>query len=163
MLALTLKHPWPFAICHMGKRIENRRWKPWRSILGGFIAIHGGTVPESHVLIRDIVDEGRDLIRRFGKPEGFDDIKLRDACMTGIVAIVRVIGIIDGLDDQGSDDPWFEGPYGWKLDDVFMLPKPVACKGARGLWEIPYPEVNDVIEQCGTSRLGVRTDGRKLD
>lgn len=37
---LTLWQPWAAAITHGGKRIENRPWAPWRSIIGREIAIH---------------------------------------------------------------------------------------------------------------------------
>jgi hypothetical protein len=31
-------------------------------------------------------------------------------------------------------DPWFVGPVGWYLRDVVAMPRPVACRGAPGLW-----------------------------
>ena len=37
---LTLWQPWAWAIAHGGKRIENRPWRPWPSIVGELIAIH---------------------------------------------------------------------------------------------------------------------------
>jgi len=32
---------------------------------------------------------------------------------------------------------WFSGPFGWVLDDVRTLAKPIPCKGQRGLWDLP--------------------------
>ena len=42
MKALTLWEPWASAIIHGPKRIENRPWKPWDSVMGQRIAIHAG-------------------------------------------------------------------------------------------------------------------------
>ena len=50
MQAITLKHPWAFAIARLGKRVENRTWKPPNRLLGQRIAIHGGAIPKGAVL-----------------------------------------------------------------------------------------------------------------
>jgi hypothetical protein len=33
MRAITLKQPWAYAVCHLGKRVENRAWKPAEKVL----------------------------------------------------------------------------------------------------------------------------------
>lgn len=48
MLALTLKHPWPWAICVAGKDVENRTWAPRQLRRGDRFAIHGGKQPREH-------------------------------------------------------------------------------------------------------------------
>ena len=40
MRALTLWQPWAHAVAHLGKRIENRPWKPWPAVIGTRVAIH---------------------------------------------------------------------------------------------------------------------------
>ena len=52
MKALTLKHPWAFAVAYLGKDCENREWNDRltelmgiRGELGQRIAIHGGAAP----------------------------------------------------------------------------------------------------------------------
>lgn len=44
-------------------------------------------------------------------------------------------------------NPWFQGPWGWVLKDVIALPRPVPCRGERGLWALPHEVANDVLAQ----------------
>jgi len=43
--------------------------------------------------------------------------------------------------DPAFADPWFDievdGNVGWVLRDVIVLPTPIPCKGAQGLWDVP--------------------------
>lgn len=50
------------------------------------------------------------------------------------------------------DGWWLLGTYGWLLDNVVRLPKPIACKGRQGLMPL-YPElVGPVLEQVEAAR-----------
>ncbi len=40
--ALTLHRPWPWAIIHGSKRVENRSWAPPAWLIGQRLAIHAG-------------------------------------------------------------------------------------------------------------------------
>lgn len=138
MKALTLKHPWPWAICHLGKDIENRTWKPPASLIGRYFAIHGGAVPRGRAFqeMSDIgwaLADDRDMI---------PGVTVQDTIMPGIVAVVLLTGVV-----TASPSPWFEGPYGWCLGDLFVLPEPVACKGAQGLWDVPEGHVEEIRRQ----------------
>lgn len=141
MKALTLRHPWAFAIAHWNKRIENRTWSPPPSLLGQRFAIHGGKPPGKADGYR--LDSARvfgHLYNTYGHPKGFDEettyrelmhIALNE--MSGIVATAIVNHTV-----RTSDDPWFDGSgYGWVLQDVIVLPDPIQCKGAQGLWTVP--------------------------
>lgn len=127
MKALTLWRPWPWAILHGGKRIENRSWAPPASIVGQVIALHAG--------------------KRWDD-DGALTIALRSRCMPddeadhplGIVGVARVSGFV-----TQSDDPWFVGPCGWTLDSVVALPQPIPVQGAQGLWWLS-PEIAAVVE-----------------
>lgn len=131
MKALTLRHPWPWAICHMGKRIENRTWKPPRALIGKQIAIHGGKQPKSLTELEQIAMVSRNLIRRFGVPTGVDDVLLRDTILTGIVAVCTLTDVV-----TAAGNPWFEGPIGWVLSDLIVLPEAIPCGGKQGLWNL---------------------------
>lgn len=160
MKALTLRHPWPFAICHLGKRIENRP-RAWRCLIGQRFAIHGGAEPRGkHWSLH--CQQCEELVDRFGIPVGFDSFSRtalgaalqhivdrnldelrkvltpRVMVMEGIVATAICHEIV-----TESDDPWFEGPNGIVLRDVIVLPTPIPCKGAQGLWTVPA----DVLAQ----------------
>lgn len=118
MKAITLVRPWPFAILHAGKRIENRSWTPHRFQLsvGSLLAIHAGSKWDQ---------DGADWIDiTFGI-----DVPPKSEHVAGaIVGIVRYAGIA-----YKSPDPWFFGPVGWVLEDVRAI-EPIPHRGALGLW-----------------------------
>lgn len=120
MKALTIKQPWLYAITDLNKRIENRTWKPPEWIIGQRIGLHASREDDlsGFAAFRDItgVDAPHDL------PRG---------C---IVSTARVVGFCNH-----SEDDWFVGPYGWVLDDISkVFPGPVSCRGALGLWDVPF-------------------------
>ena len=50
---------------------------------------------------------------------------------------------------QGTNDGWYiAGHFGWVLADVRVLPEPVKCKGALGLWTVPA-EIERAIMENG--------------
>lgn len=138
MRALTLHRPWPAAIMHCGKRVENRCWRPPHSIVGQDIAIHAGKTIDT--------DTAEDLLEEWDVDETMVPGPL------GIVAIVRLLGYVDDGSESGrrvrygiNEDwalaalrsEWFIGPVGWVLGDVRPLASPVPCRGAQGLWSVP--------------------------
>jgi hypothetical protein len=146
MKAITLRHPWPWAVCRLGKRIENRHWRPHGLPIGEWSAIHGGAPPKNLDGLDDVRCEARGLISRFGH-QLTPPLTLRDAILPGIVAVYRFGGVL-----TESDDPWFEGPIGWKLDDLIVLPEAVPCRGAQGLWPVPEDVLAEVRRQSKQAR-----------
>ena len=128
MLALTIWRPWTNAICHpspKAKRTENRSWAaPW--VRNKRIAIHAGARYDDEDAV-DFIE----MILGETPPD-------RHTCPQGIVATAKVAGFRrhDSLFTP-ADDPWLVGPVGWQLEDVVVLPEPIACKGAQGLWQVP--------------------------
>jgi len=155
MKALTLRHPWAFAVCHWGKRIENRTWKPPASLVGQRFAIHGGKCPTSSGGLAEVKSIFDDLLTIHGKPDYRinGDLKLRDVILEGIVATAVVDRYIyldafpGKIGDPALQDPWFDDEVpsniGWVLRDVVVLPEPIPCKGAQGLWTVP----NEIVSQ----------------
>jgi hypothetical protein len=140
MKAITLKHPWPWAVCRLGKRIENRTWKPSPKLLrpGDWLAIHGGSTPKGASREEYMEDLGS-IIDVF--PES-RPIPIDASIMPGVVAVCIFVGVV-----EQSDNQWFNGPFGWVLDRVVPLPDPVPCKGALGLWDIPEGVLSEVRKQ----------------
>lgn len=135
--ALTLWRPWPDAILFGGKRIENRPWPPYRSVVGDFIALHAGATYD---------EEGANwmIMNNLFLPS------VERSCVKK--AIVGVARIVDWVIE--SPDPWFFGPYGWRLDNVRALDDPILVKGARGLWKVDGVLINKIIRNI--------SDGLKL-
>lgn len=169
--ALTLWRPWPAAICYLGKRVENRTWRPAADMLGHDLAIHAGQKIDTQA-VADIVHgydpEGRDLETSY-----YREALARGVIpgSTGVVAVVRVVGFIDatrraalavvknvGTDRDHTRSWWWEGPVGWVLDRVRVLPEPVPCRGAQGLWVVPTVvevRVNEQLRKLAeTGRAG---------
>ena len=46
-----------------------------------------------------------------------------------------------------STSRWFTGPIGWRLTERRPLVEPVWCKGAQGLWKVPKPLVQLVLDR----------------
>ena len=148
MRALTLKHPWPYAICRLGKRIENRTWPPSPKLLavGDWLAIHGGAVPKGAAIEEAIRDVMR--LEETGRAGRF--LPIGEVVMPGIVAVCRFGGTV-----RESDDPWFNGPIGWLLHELVVLPEAVPCKGAQGLWELPPDALAGVRRQFRVAMKGM--------
>jgi hypothetical protein len=126
MKAITLHRPWPYAIFHCGKDIENRTWQPNGLNPGDLLAIHAG---------KTWSDDGWDYIRDIGHncpAEGSHPI--------GIVGTV----IFDGLKFPGlpRDDPmpaigdWGFGPVCWMLREPVSVDV-IKIRGQQGLWDVP--------------------------
>ncbi len=147
MRALTLWRPWPWAIFHappaVAKRIENRPWKPWPSIIERRIALHAGQTFQ-----KDAVD---DILRLTGLT-----VLPASATDNGLIGVVTIQGVAASEAEcerflAGQSD-WFSGPYAWLLKDVLAFPEPILCKGAQGLWEIPHwaqKQVDAAVVEAG--------------
>jgi hypothetical protein len=135
--ALSIKQPWVHAILREGKDIENRSWQ--RSFRG-WIAIHASATPR----------HGARLPRGSKTP----DLKTLD--YSAICGVARVVGIV-----TKSRSKWFNPSsrgyvnYGWVLADVQQLRKPVQCKGALQLWNVP-PNILRSIKRQLPKRIASR-------
>ncbi|MGH9462246.1 MAG: DUF4326 domain-containing protein [Vicinamibacteria bacterium] len=172
MKALTLMEPWGYAHVHLGKRVENRTWRIPReryALHSGKSVDHDGTsyieslglridwskvVPSAVFAVCDIV-----------KLVEIDAEKK----MTGLhqALLFDVLENVDHggrLDDMGAVEPgqplghlsipedqrkWAFGPWAHLYDSrtFRILPNPVPCKGAQGLWQLPSPVWQAVLEQ----------------
>jgi hypothetical protein len=152
MLCLTLRHPWPWAICVLGKDIENRNWHPGRRLPpGSWFAIHGGKWPSNEVELADLRDVAGGLaIDHRDRLPGGDATLLDVLRYTGVVAVCRLGAVV-----TASASSWFEGPYGWQLAATVVLPEPVPCRGQQGLWGLPDDVLAEVRRQFKAAREGV--------
>lgn len=143
--ALTLAQPWPVAF-DLGKDIENREWAPWTSVLGHYIALHGGARKSAEVARYDsefiLAAAGeRGLGHRLPLPQIF-----------GVFAVIRITGCVRNgqrsLDENDpTTSPWWMGPIGWTFEDYNRLEQPIPCPGALGLWNLPGDIEDQLLEQ----------------
>ena len=140
MKALTLWRPWPAAILFLGKRVENRTWVPPSSVIGQTIAIHAGKR----------IDDPRAL----GGDGGFTRAEIalynERRLAEGIVGIARLVACRRSC--PPGQERWWCGPFGWLLDEVQVLDRPIPCRGAQGLWEVPEEIELEVDGQLDDAR-----------
>lgn len=139
MRALTLWRPWPWAIFHAPhtpKRIENRPWKPWQSIIGQRIVLHAGKTFD-----KSAVDDILNVVF------GLDVMHVLPASATdeGLIGVATISGYCESEAEVFAHDPtqvdWWSGPVAWQLANVRAFAEPIPCKGAQGLWELePWAE-----------------------
>lgn len=139
-LALTLWPEWAWAICHAGKRVENRTWHPGaRLAVGARLAIHAG----AHIGGRpgaDVASDAVDVVMAMwetGGPLRSNDERRRlAACQRSSIVAVATIDVYDQEQRTWWDVP---GQWHWRLRDIQVLDTPIPHRGAQGLWT-PSPE-----------------------
>ena len=130
MKALSIKQPWLWAIICAGKNVENRSWK---TKYRGWIALHASAKP---VPLGD-----------FEMPRGVHCPDLKSLDFSAICGIARLVDIRTSIRSK-----WFYRPgrgqvsYGWVLEDVIQLKRPIACTGSLGVWTVS-PRVRRAIQR----------------
>lgn len=126
--ALTVLPPWSWWIAsedRRAKRIENRTWIPSALLLdaGDRLAIHSG--------VRECMTTAE--VRAERDARGWPD-----APLTGPKGAIVATATVYFPSPSAVRSPWAEpGARHWELCDVVVLPRPVPCRGAQGLWRIP--------------------------
>lgn len=139
MKALTLWQPWAACVAYAGKTVENREWAAPRSVIGTRIAIHAAkriAADYEGFCVRGFASAARDLLVAKYGPEVLvsPSSVLPRSVIVCTAVVARCVRIGDGDPIERSE--WFAGPYGWVLEDVRTLCKPVLCIGAQGLWPV---------------------------
>lgn len=161
MRALTLHAPWAWAICYLGKDIENRSWQPPATIIGERIAIHAGGPAQWDAMYRKfrwapvfvcanrapLLDGAQDKVRATFKSGDVAYKAERDRFCSSIVATAVISKV---LPPQDIDAGWYiAGNYGWKLTDVQVLSQPVPiARGMLGFWNLT-PEQEAAVVAAG--------------
>lgn len=159
--ALTILQPWAHLIVHGAKRVENRTWEPTARGLrvGDYLALHAGrsvdlsswdgayeTMPNTEPrALGDLVERGT-----FTVPE-----RARRELVRTLVPLGAVVGVarLAGVEREApADDPYWCGPWGWRLGEVVAI-EPVPCSGAQGLWALPPDVLATVRARYRAARL----------
>lgn len=122
--ALSVRQPWVHAICHLGKRIENRNWPlskatPW---IGRRIAIHASQLVDRDS-VRALRDAGHDV------PD-----QLPTSGIVAVAHLAQVMAADHAIRCYPDQVAWITGPLCLVLADVLVLPRPVGCSGQLGWW-----------------------------
>jgi hypothetical protein len=145
MLALTLKHPWVWAILHAGKRVENRKWGLPPEYLNRWILLHGGKSPLGPARWEALRDYHSICNHQIITPSRLDA-----TILPGIRGAFKVSEVINKASAHPMvESPWFHGPRGWVLSEVVRFPEAVDCRGNQGLWHVPATVAAEVERLYG--------------
>ena len=126
MKALTLTQPWASLVALGLKQVETRSWS---TRYRGPLAIHAAKVFPSEARAFAEIE------RALGRLPG------RIAC-GAILCTVRLVDVrpteevsqlVSALERYYGD--YSRGRWAWILDDLKVLPEPIAARGALSLWE----------------------------
>ena len=152
MKALTLWPEWAWAICHLGKNVENRSWV----IPPGLYALHAGKRFGGRGQHPRDKQYAVDVLFRNARSECLTDeqidrlYKLKpDAIPFGsIVGVIRVTGHTHPK-DMTVRVGWYDGnAIANHLELTHTLPNPIPCKGALGLWTVPIDIQHTLETAC---------------
>lgn len=165
--ALSIRSPWSSAIVDGVKRIENRSWKPKSNALGQRIFIHtSGTYGkeeradannlahlglyefpegrhEPHCIIGSARVVGFIFDEETEREHEFVVDYIEKDSPTGEYSPVALMAVLHEL----LNDPWFQGPVGWILDEPVRYQEPVYAKGKLGVWKPKKREIKQAHEQ----------------
>lgn len=155
MKALTVQQPWAWAIFN-GKNIENRT-QAWK--YRGPLAIHAGNRWSDRGQWSLRVQRAFHKVAPEYRMREFYLAHLNGHLPGGAIgAIIGVVDLVDVHPDAGCCAPWGEESYvehGGRqrrnivhlvLEQPRLLPEPIPCRGALGLWNLPA----DIAERLVT-------------
>jgi hypothetical protein len=154
MKALSLLQPWASGIALGFKEWETRSWP---TKYRGEVAIHAS---------KRLPKEARELLRhqpfsQVIETNGLEKFLLVDNAINALPfgAIIAVATLADCKRvedvapfvsiDEGLWGDFSPGRHAWQMKGVILLPQPVACAGALGLWQVPADVERQVHEQLG--------------
>lgn len=119
MKALSILQPWAWLIVNGHKDIENRTWS---TAFRGDILVHAGKRWGREQ--REDLAYVREAFPHIALPEGFD--------LGGIVGAVQIVDCV-----SSSASPWFNGPFGFALQNGRTAPQFIPWKGQLGFFQVP--------------------------
>lgn len=128
---LSVRQPYAWLIINGLKDIENR---DWTTRYRGPLLIHASKQFESSAMEEVLSRLDEDERRRFPAD--------RSAFPCG--GIVGMVDVVDVVTE--SQSKWFEGAYGWRLENARPLPF-IPLRGSLGLFHIP-PEIAERVQRA---------------
>ena len=142
MKAISLTQPWASLVALGEKSVETRGWRP-TSVLGDDIAIHASN--GFPLQCRQLCDQP---VFAGALKQSWTQLPIG-----AVIAVVNVMSFYPTEDLRGLDGVELAfgdyGPkrFGWFLQNVRPLAKPVPCRGALGIWSLPAEVERQVAEQ----------------
>ncbi len=138
MKVLSVQQPWATLIVTGIKDVENR---VRRSHYRGPLLIHASQKVDQWGL-EDVLN----VLREDGDEEG---IAVLSHAPTG--SIVGQVDMVDCVSSHPSE--WFDGPFGYVLENAVLFDQPIPMKGKLGIYDLPE-ELEDVVATAIAQALG---------
>jgi hypothetical protein len=159
LFAITLAQPWPWAVCGLGKRLENRSWTDPRLVREQWLAIHGGKMPpvgknRRFLEFQDSLDWIETSAPSIARGYGYNTSPINFLEIEGIFAVCQIETIyapFEGLaprhagqkDWRARNQAGEFDQFAWMLENLSVLKTPVKVPGKQGLW----PVTGETLEQ----------------
>lgn len=151
MKTLSVRQPWAWAILLAGRDIENRTWP---TDYCGPLLIHASKRYDHNAA--NFILPRMDWGMRAHLPDGIPGPKFLPC--GGIVGIVEIVGLArcDAKSYTPHRSPWFEGPYGFVIEDPRELPF-FPWHGKPGLFDFP----DELLPRLGLTKVTAPKDNDK--
>ena len=136
---LTICMPWPYAIFHLGKNLENR---PWSTGYRGPLLIHVGK--STKYWKQGIDDLWEMFYSGWIRPEPDEDEACNHAGM--IIGMVDMVGVKPFSDCR--ENPWACGPFCHEYENPRLFREPIPYRGAQGFFFVPDEVVREAIDEA---------------
>jgi len=182
--AITLWPEWAWAVCYLGKNVENRPWKP-PIPAGSHLAIHAGKNPGGTGRLGEAMGSIKLLVeaamragwtgtaKMIADKPGHADIEIdfrryEPGSLIETEATLKLSEITRGAvvamaelghftSPAALNSPWAAGGpmWAWPLQDVLVLKQPIPCRGAQRLWFLPPAVESELRVQLADDEGGI--------
>ena len=114
------------------KDIENRSWK---SSYLGRLCIHAGLRELDESVVEDVTEKVAEHLRIPVTAAREAYRQHLEHGLGAIVGSVRMVGCATSYDSE-----WFEGEYGFILEDPELFDEPIPCKGSQRIFKFGPPD-----------------------
>jgi hypothetical protein len=128
MMALSIKQPWAWLILQGYKDVENRTWS---TTFRCRIYVHAGLKLDSNAYGRGN-DPNEFIGYRLGRIRKYDAWLAAHPLRRGV--ILGEATVVDCVSESKSE--WFDGPYGFVLEDPVAYDYPIPYRGRLGFFEV---------------------------
>lgn len=141
MKTIAVRQPWATMIVVGEKTIENRsRLTRYR----GRVLIHASKAHDKEAMdeIRRLQDEAGE---HYDWPVG---------------AIIGCVNIVDCVTE--SENEWFDGPFGYVLEDAIMFDEPIPARGQLGIYDTPFIPTGVAAAILNKTPAAIRANLRQM-
>lgn len=128
--AISLRQPWWWFVLHGGKDIENRHWATRHR---GPTLVHASCWVDDAEVTATLAQIAATIPATWDRLPTVQELRALGGHIVGRVRITDCV--------RESASPWFVGRYGFVLTEPEAFDRPIACRGARGVF-VPTVDIS---------------------